>query len=92
MRINPAYRKPLRRSAWTQIFLLLLTCFIPDMGESGYGLLYAGIAFWTVAAVIVFRRNENPTKGDIFYLNSGLLIFTLLSWVLVPLIWEFIKS
>ncbi len=77
--LNRRYRSVLLVSFASQAVFLMLGALAFDMGVSLRIACYAMLPFWVLTALIVRRRPEAPTEGDVLFLKYGFAaIFTLL--------------
>lgn len=85
--MDKPYRKYILCSLFVQVFLLLLTGIVTDMGETLVAFLYSSVAYWSGVAIILRRKSTVPIRTDVMYLKYGLIGLSLLSVTLSPLIW-----
>lgn len=74
MALSSSYRPALRLAMFLQLFLAVFVGMLLDEGVMARFLLIASIAFWTGAALILFRRPQAPTRFDLSYLRIGLVV------------------
>ena len=81
------FRKYILWSLFVQVFLLLLTGIVTDMGETLVAFIYGSVAYWSGVAIILRRKSAVPNRTDVLYLKWGLVVLSLLSVTLSPFIW-----
>ncbi len=73
-----------RVSGLLQLVILLLGAITAD--EVSQAFLLANLTYWSLAAVIMLRRNGNATRGDRFFLKWGYpLMLPLIAFLLAIL-------
>ena len=87
-KFEPIYRKLLWWCVAVQFSLFILGSLTLDCGETIWSFLYAAVAFWSVAVIVILRRPVCPTKWDIYFFRYGLLILSFACWFAVPVIWK----
>jgi len=85
--MDKPYRKYILWSVFVQVFLLLLSGIVTDMGETLVAFLYGAVAYWSGVAIILRRKSAVPIRTDVLYLKYGLIVLSLLSVTLSPFIW-----
>ena len=85
--MHKLYRKFILRSLVVQVFLLLIACILTDGGQTLIGFIYGAFAYWFGVAMILRRKSTVPVSTDVMYLKYGLIVLSLLSCTLSPVIW-----
>ncbi len=67
------YWPALKTSLIVQAVFLILSALMLDMGQAFNLALLGWIAYWAMAAMIVVRRPESPTRADLFAIRWGYL-------------------
>jgi hypothetical protein len=90
-RLGDIMPKPYRRyivwSLVVQVLLFLLASITFDYGETFVAFTYSAVAYWIGVAMILRRRSNELIRTDVFYLKYGLIVLSLVSWNLSPMIW-----
>ena len=74
--ISKSYINPLRFTAISQLFMLVVTGLMADFGVMFTWVSYAVLTFWAVALLILIRRRNHPTGFDLSFVTCGFWIFT----------------
>lgn len=72
--ISPHYRDPLLVGACFQAGFLFLGAGTLDFGQLLKLTWFAILIYWLIAALIISRRPQMPTKWDLILLRSGFVI------------------
>ncbi len=86
-RFAPRYRGLLWWNGGVQLAFFLLGALALDEGNMFHLFLYASLAFWAGAGLILAWRPERPTRWDLYYLKYGLIVLSLFCLNLFPLAW-----
>lgn len=86
--ISASYRQPIFEAVGLQVLLGLLSLLVLDGGTTARTCGIALIAFWSGAAVLIWRRPQSPTRADIQLLRFGYLPLTVIAFFLVHFIWQ----
>ena len=82
-----SYRKYIVWSLVVQGFLFLMASITFDYGETFVAFIYSSVAYWFGVAMIHRRKSTEPIRTDVLYLKYGLILLSLVSWNLSPMIW-----
>jgi len=82
------YRKAMGVGIVEQICLMVFSCLTGDFPLSALSCLYAILAYWAGAAVIIFRKRSVPSYTDVLFLKWGTLLLFVISMALSPPIWR----
>jgi hypothetical protein len=84
------FARPLVRALLLQVGLLVFFFgLFLDFGESLRSCCYLSIVFWLGTIIILIRRPQNPTRGDLAYIRWGLLLIVLLGIPALWAVWHF---
>ena len=72
--ISPRYRGPILIGACFQAAFLLLGSLALDYGQLLQWTMFATIAYWLMAALIISKRPQMPTKWDLILLRAGFAV------------------
>jgi len=86
--ISPRYRDPILLGAVLQAGFLLFGLLAFDSGQLLQWTLFAAVIYWIMAALIVSRRPQTPTKWDLIFLRSGFVIILPVSILATSLVWS----
>jgi hypothetical protein len=86
--ISPRYRGPILIGACFQAAFLLLGSLALDFGQLLQWTLFATITYWLMAALIISRRPQMPTKWDLILLRSGFVLILPVTITLTSLVWS----
>ena len=81
------YRKYIIWSLVVQMFLFLLASMALDFGETFFVFAYSAVAYWIGVAIIIRRKANEPIRTDVLYLKYGLILLSMVSCILSPMIW-----
>lgn len=77
---------------WTGVVVQFVLWFLEGLmcseTETWLFFIYGSVAFWSTAVLIVLRRPCSLTRWDVYFLRYGLVIITLASCMIVPMIWH----
>lgn len=73
IRWSPFYAPAARDAAIQFLVILVPMCTVLDGGGLLRICFIAAISFWTIAAVMIARRPESPTRGDLRFIRLGAL-------------------
>lgn len=91
---NPTAKKPsplahkIKFALAQQFVILVFAGMILDGGRIGQTFLFGLIAFWITVLLILFRRKQNLTKGDLVFIEGGSMVVCLLSALITIAIWR----
>ena len=85
--ISSNYRRPIFEALGLQVLLGLFSLLILDGGTTARICGIALAAFWSGAAVLIWRRPLSPTRMDIELLRFGYLPLVVIAFFLVHFIW-----
>lgn len=88
VRISHLYRGPILIGACFQAGFLLLGSLALDSGQLVQWTLFATITYWLMAALILFRRPQMPTKWDLILLRSGFMVILPVTIGLTSFVWS----
>ena len=86
--ISAGYRRAIFESLALQIFFGVFAMMFLDGGRIAHTVGIAVLAFWTGAALIMFRRPASPTKLDLLLVRVGFLPVLVVTFALVEWIWS----
>ena len=72
--VAPAYEREVVLSIVQQIVLAVLAALTLDMGETARGVLASIIGYWIGAVIVMVRRPQSPSKGDLLFVRWGVSI------------------
>ena len=81
------YRKYIVWSLVVQTLLFLMASITLDYGETFVSFIYSSVAYWFGVAMILRRKSTEPIRTDVIYLKYGLIVLSLMSWNMSPVIW-----
>ncbi len=84
--ISPSYRRPVFEAVGLQVLLGMLSLLILDGGTTARICGIALVAFWSGAALLIWRRPQSPTRTDIALLRFGYLPAVVSAFFLVQFI------
>ena len=80
----------LREAFWVgvaqQLFFLVFSALLLDTGIVHRRVLVALIGAWCFVLILLIRRRNSPTKGDLLFLKYGIWPLVLIACVLAELI------
>jgi len=88
MKFDPKIRVLLWTGVVLQFMLWFLEGLICPGPEAWCFFVYGSFAFWSIAVLVVLRRPCCLTRWDVCFLRYGLVIITLASALIVPMIWH----
>lgn len=88
MSVSPNYLQALGVAAAMQFFVLFFSGLLLDGGAIGQICLMALPPFWATAAMLIWRRPQQPTKFDLSLIRIGYLFVLVATLLLAPLIWR----
>ena len=83
-----AYSRAIIQAIIFQVLLGMLAGMNLDLGQTKYAYMYCSIPFWIGVAMIMLRRKNLPTKGDIRFIAYGLIPIMLGGIPLFLYVWE----
>ena len=86
--MSKPYRKYIVWSLVVQVLLFLVASTALDFGETFVAFTYGAVAYWIGVAMILRRKSKELIRTDVFYLKYGLIVLSLASWILSPIIWS----
>lgn len=72
--LSHRYRGPILVGACFQAVFLILGSFAFDFGQLLQWTLFATMTYWLLAALIIAKRPQMPTKWDLIFLRSGFVV------------------
>jgi len=82
------YRRPMKAALLQQAICSILALLALDMGEMQNSTRVALLAYWMSAGLIVARRLDASTRGDLFFLRWAFLAIWFLSVIVGPIVWN----
>ncbi len=87
--ISKDYGKALRVSLVFQVFFMLLAVLCLDYGQLLQIWCFSMTGFWGAFLLIVNRRPQSPTRGDLFFIRWGFpMIFPFGAMLVAGFIWK----
>jgi hypothetical protein len=86
--ISPKYDSPIFEAIALQIVLGLLALMILDGGGIAQICGIALVAFWSGAAILIWRHPHSPSRVDIELIRFGYLPLIFISFLLSCWIWH----
>ncbi len=86
--ISASYDRPIFEALAMQIVLGLLSGMILDGGLVAQFCGIALVAFWTGAAVLIWRHPQSPSKLDLSLVRVGYLPVVALAFFVAPVVWR----
>jgi hypothetical protein len=86
--ISASYRRAVFEALALQVILGILAMMVLDGGHIAHTTGIAVLAFWTGAAVIIFRRPTTPTPTDLWLIRFGFLPLIVVTFALAEWIWS----
>ena len=83
-----AHRHPAKAAVVQQLICVFIAALVLDLGIFWHATWVAVLAYWLAVAVIVARRPETPTRGDIFFVRYCFLAVWILVLIAGPIIWN----
>ena len=84
--ISHRYRGPILAGACFQVAFLFLGALALDFGQLLQWTLFAAITYWLIAAFIISRRPQMPTRWDLILLRSGFVVILPVTIILRSLV------
>jgi hypothetical protein len=82
------YFRPLLWAFVFQVLLLAFYCTVLDLGQHARACSYASGVFWLGVLLILVRRRESPTRGDLAFIRWALLPIGILGSETFLLVWQ----
>lgn len=87
---RPAYQASIKFSLLLQLPILIVAALMLDEGRMLRFVAVAWIANWIVAAWIMSRRPDSPSRFDHLVIRYGILFFWSLAYLIAPFVWHVI--
>jgi len=86
--ISKKYDSPVRDAVSIQIVVGLLSLMMMDGGDLARICGIALLAFWSGAAVLIYRHPQSPSRVDLELIRFGYLPVVVMAFFLVQWIWH----
>jgi hypothetical protein len=67
---------------------LILSALALDMGEAWHATTIALLAYWMSVGLIVARRWDSPTRGDLVFIRWAFLAIWFFALIVGPMVWS----
>jgi hypothetical protein len=89
-RFSPLYWPAIRFGGVLQVVLGFLTASLLDGGRAFGFFQVAFVAYWLIVGLIIVRRPQSPTRGDIVFIRWGIVFTLFVSGNCAPFVWRII--
>jgi hypothetical protein len=86
--IAPAYKPAVKSALIQQGIVFILAGLILDGGLTFNAAVIAVVAYWLAFGLLIFRRANLPTRGDILWVRYGFLLILLIVLSVGPYVLE----
>lgn len=84
--LSDKYKPPLKYALLFQVVSIVVVWRVPNPGSLPNFLMCSILAYWASLTLIVLRRPQNPTRGDLLFEKWGYLAI----FVTAPIIYIFL--
>jgi hypothetical protein len=81
------YRQPVKIALLQQVICSILAALTLDTGDTWHANGVALLAYWMSAGLIVARRLDAPTQGDLQFIRWAFLAMWLSAVIVGPMVW-----
>jgi hypothetical protein len=81
------YWPPMKTALLQQATCSILAALTLDMGETWHSNMISLLAYWMSVGLIVARRLDAPTRGDLFFIRWAFLAIWFFAMIVGPTVW-----
>ena len=87
-RPNAEYQHAFKQAVIPQVIVFVLTALNLDFGRSFRVCAIAALGYWATVAMIMWRRQQSPTRSDLIFVRYGFWFLILLTWIAAAIAWR----
>src|SRR5947209_8559157 len=88
--VSPRYTRAMQQALFVQANFFVLTTCVSDGGHSHWCTLTAALAHWLAIVMILIRRSQRPTEGDLWFFRWGYFPILVAAVFLAPYVHEMV--